>query len=282
MNPVMTLFTHSTVIRIVTAASSAIGTPNVVKLNNPFLSINLKPTISKPLAHSATLGNFNSSFSWMLDSGASHHVTNNLYNLSLHAPYEGTDELLISDGMGLKISHIGSMSLLNLTLNNILIVPSITKNIISISQLCKDNPVNVTFSSNSFFIKTHKSESILLQGPSKDGIYKLIYPSPKVCDITTTTSLHWHHRLGDPSFNMFRQIVSKNNLNVFIIFTLEYTSCCISKSHKLSFYTTSIVSTAPLQYIYTDVWTSPVTSYDRYKYILFLSIIFQNTYDYIL
>ena len=218
----------------------------------------------------------------MLDSGASHHVTNNLYNLSLHAPYEGTDELLISDGMGLKISHIGSMSLLNLTLNNILIVPSITKNIISISQLCKDNPVNVTFSSNSFFIKTHKSESILLQGPSKDGIYKLIYPSPKVCDITTTTSLHWHHRLGDPSFNMFRQIVSKNNLNVFIIFTLEYTSCCISKSHKLSFYTTSIVSTAPLQYIYTDVWTSPVTSYDRYKYILFLSIIFQNTYDYIL
>ncbi|KAL4574289.1 hypothetical protein LXL04_021117 [Taraxacum kok-saghyz] len=35
---------------------------------------------------------------WMFDSGASHHIINDLDALSLHAPYDGTDELIIGDG----------------------------------------------------------------------------------------------------------------------------------------------------------------------------------------
>lgn len=98
--------------------------------------------------------------SWMLDSGASHHVTNDLNNLSLHAPYDGTDELLVGDGMGLQISHIGSLKLSNLILNHVLVVPAITKNIISVSQLCKDNPVSILFSSN-FFLSRNTSQGLL-------------------------------------------------------------------------------------------------------------------------
>lgn len=40
-----------------------------------------------------------------------HHITNDLANLSLHAPYDGTDELIIGDGSSLPISHIGSFSI---------------------------------------------------------------------------------------------------------------------------------------------------------------------------
>nr|GLL33824.1 uncharacterized protein LOC109154184 [Ipomoea trifida] len=45
--------------------------------------------------------------SWLLDSGASHHVTIDLSNLALHTPYDGTDEVMIGNGSGLPISHTG-------------------------------------------------------------------------------------------------------------------------------------------------------------------------------
>jgi len=49
--------------------------------------------------------------SWLLDSGASHHVTADLNNLSLHTPYTGHDDVMLGDGTNLPISHTGSVSL---------------------------------------------------------------------------------------------------------------------------------------------------------------------------
>ena len=65
---------------------------------------------------------------WILDLGASHHITANLGNLPLHYPYLGHDDVLISNGNKLFISHIGSLTLNAssnlLTLDNVLCVPS--------------------------------------------------------------------------------------------------------------------------------------------------------------
>ncbi|KAF1898182.1 hypothetical protein Lal_00032947 [Lupinus albus] len=44
---------------------------------------------------------------WLLDSGVSHHVTNDLSNLSLHAPCDNTEELMIGDGSTLPIQNTG-------------------------------------------------------------------------------------------------------------------------------------------------------------------------------
>ena len=154
--------------------------------------------------------------SWLLDSGASHHVINNLSNLSLHAPYDGTEKLLVGDGMGLHISHIGTMNLFNLQLNNVLVVPTMTKNIISISQLCKDNNISIHFSSTCFFLK----DKLLLQGKTIQGVYVVKPTAPQVQAITKTTSMDWHHHLGHPSFHIFRQLISLQNLNVHFYFGL--------------------------------------------------------------
>ncbi|XP_013601082.1 PREDICTED: uncharacterized protein LOC106308463 [Brassica oleracea var. oleracea] len=47
---------------------------------------------------------------WLMDSGATHHLTSDLQNMSLHQPYHGDDSVLIGDGSGLPITHTGEGS----------------------------------------------------------------------------------------------------------------------------------------------------------------------------
>ncbi|GAB2296184.1 hypothetical protein Dimus_038408 [Dionaea muscipula] len=69
-----------------------------------------------PRAHVSTAGNkASANQTWILDSSASHHVTSDLDNLSLHQPYEGPDDIVIGDGTGLPITHTGLTSLFSPT-----------------------------------------------------------------------------------------------------------------------------------------------------------------------
>lgn len=48
---------------------------------------------------------------WLIDSAASHNITGDLQNLSIHSKYDGTNEVLLGDGTSLAIKHIGSLAL---------------------------------------------------------------------------------------------------------------------------------------------------------------------------
>lgn len=86
--------------------------------------------------------------SWFPDSGATHHVTNNLHNLNLGgAAYRGKNSIHMGNGTPLNISHIGNTHFAsakrnkNMLLRNLLRVPQIKKNLISVSQFASDNHV---------------------------------------------------------------------------------------------------------------------------------------------
>ena len=91
---------------------------------------------------------------WCMDSGATNHVTADAQNLLTKADYKGKDKLTVGNGSKLTISHIGSSVISHchtrkpLYLNNILHVPNITKNLLSISQFTHDNNVVIEFHSN--------------------------------------------------------------------------------------------------------------------------------------
>ena len=93
---------------------------------------------------------------WLLDSGASHHVTSDLNNLSLHSPYSGSDDIMIGDGSGLPITHSGSLHLptksSSFLLSDVLCVPTMKQNLISVSKFCLSNQVAIEFSPFSFIV----------------------------------------------------------------------------------------------------------------------------------
>ena len=129
----------------------------------------------QPRAHfAANVASPNST--WLLDSGASHHVTADLNNLSLHAPYTGYDDVMIGDGTGLSITHTGSTSLLTnnsaFQLKDVLCVPDIKTNLISIYQFCVTNNVSVEFLPTCFQVKDLHTGAPLVQGITKDGVYE--------------------------------------------------------------------------------------------------------------
>jgi len=102
-----------------------------------------------PMAHHARTTPHAASQDWVMDSGATHHITNALDNLHLNHPYHGKDELLVGDGTGLPITHTGKTSINtsshSLQLPHVLHVPKISKNLLSISSLCQTNPISVEF-----------------------------------------------------------------------------------------------------------------------------------------
>jgi len=119
--------------------------------------------------------------SWFVDSGATNHITSQLNNLSLHAPYNGVDKVIVGNGKNLPISNIGVSHVYTqthpksvLSLPNILHVPSITKNLLSVSQFTRDHNVVAKFNADSCLIKDKSSGHVLLRGQLKDGLYQWI------------------------------------------------------------------------------------------------------------
>lgn len=135
---------------------------------------------------------------WYLDSGATHHLTNDVSNMHISEAFTSTSKLFVGNGASLCITHVGHVvfKLKNLItsptikLNNILLVPQITKNLISISQLTKDNNVVVEFTNKFCFVKDKVKNLIMLQGKAEKGLYKLLLVSSKTIIPSTTFQSH--------------------------------------------------------------------------------------------
>ena len=113
---------------------------------------------------------------WLVDSAASHHVTDELRNLSLTSPYEGSDAIVIGDGTGLNITHTGNTTLTTpstkFNLSNVLCVPSIKKNLLSVSKFCKTNKTSIEFFPSCFLVKDLRTGVPLVRGRNKHDVYE--------------------------------------------------------------------------------------------------------------
>lgn len=83
---------------------------------------------------------------------------------------------VVKSTIGLPIHHIGHNSFFSnsrvLHLKILLHVPSITKNLISVSQFCSDNNVFFEFHSTACFVKDQATKRVLLEGAVDGGLYK--------------------------------------------------------------------------------------------------------------
>ena len=113
---------------------------------------------------------------WYADSGASCHVTDDASLIDKGSEYNGKQMLTVGNGSKLKISRIGDSYLFTkgnklLILKDMLHVPEITKNLLSVSQLTSVNNVAIEFDSFGCVVKDKAIGAALLRGKLKDGLY---------------------------------------------------------------------------------------------------------------
>ncbi|KAL4273926.1 hypothetical protein GQ457_13G024130 [Hibiscus cannabinus] len=130
---------------------------------------------------------------WYPDTGATHHVTNDSANLQAGTVYIGNRRLLMGNGDGVLIFQVGQGSLYtngrSLVLQNLLHVPLIKKNLLSVSQLVRDNDVIFEFNANGCVIKSLQSQNVLLRGKlTPEGLYQI--SSPTHNNGSSSSSLH--------------------------------------------------------------------------------------------
>ena len=199
--------------------------------------------------------NAKSSPTWLIDSGATSHITNDISNINSPTPYTGEDKVYIGDGKGLSISHVGTSTfhtpLTNFKLNNVLHIPHMKHNLLSAFLFLRNNYCSLTLDSDGSVVKDRSTGKMLLRGSVKDGFYPLqsttttssasgIVPPSLTASALVSVKAPvkiWHSRLGHPSSLIFRKVISGNHIDVQGASSVCFfcSDCAIAKNHKLPF-----------------------------------------------
>ena len=105
-------------------------------------------------------GNDVTSNFWIVDSGASNHMTNSTVILKYIRTYQGPSQIQIANGSNLLITIVGDITP---TFKNVFISPKLSTSLISVGQLVGNN-CDVNFSRNGCLVQDQVSGMIIVKG----------------------------------------------------------------------------------------------------------------------
>ena len=108
---------------------------------------------------------------WIIDSGASDHITPNLEMLTSVQKLSNPGYITMPNGKHSRIAHIGSVRLSpTLLLTNVLHVPEFQFNLLSVSKLCEQIAGKVIFTSSGCTLQGPMQLEVVL-GKAYHGLY---------------------------------------------------------------------------------------------------------------
>ncbi|RVW11978.1 Retrovirus-related Pol polyprotein from transposon TNT 1-94 [Vitis vinifera] len=180
-------------------------------------------SVAQPGNASACLTHTSSLGPWILDSGASDHLS----------------------GIGL------ALPLPSLPLTSVLYTPECPFNLISISKITRTLNCSITFSDKFVTLQDRSTGKTIGIGRESQGLYHLTSDSsPAVC-ISTDAPLLIHNRLGHPSLSKFQKMVPRFST----LSSLPCESCQLGKHTRVSFpKRLNNRAKSPFELVHTDVW----------------------------
>uniref|UniRef100_A0A2N9GWX8 Integrase catalytic domain-containing protein n=1 Tax=Fagus sylvatica TaxID=28930 RepID=A0A2N9GWX8_FAGSY len=240
------------------------------------------------MASASNLHHNQNTETWLTDSGASDHITASANNLNPQVPYQGQEQVSVGNGQNLPIQHIGNTHLHTkfhkFQLRNVLHVPRIASNLLSVHKLCLHNNCSCYFDANKLLVQDIPTGRLLYKGLSNNGVYpiqsSLLLNSAvnkRACVAQSASSEKWnlwHSRLCHPSAQVLNTIfpsLSSCNPLHFQSTKLHCKHCLAGKMHQLSFSVSNKRVTAPFALVHSDLWgPAPVQSSTGFKYYLVL------------
>lgn len=121
-------------------------------------------------------GSASPSTPWFFDSGATSHVTHDQHQIQMSNGGTGPTSVTVGNGQSIPVAHSGKGILStpshNFTLSNILHVPYISHNLLSVHQFAKDNNCIITFDSSGYVVQ----DKVTLQFCTRAGVTRAFIP----------------------------------------------------------------------------------------------------------
>ena len=183
----------------------------------------------------------NEASDWYLDTGASAHMTSAYSNLDQSTSYTGNDCVIVGNGASLPITHTGKISHSpDLKLLDVLDVPHITKNLLSISKLTNDFPFSVTFIDNFFTIQNRQTRRVVATDRRDGSLYLLERGNSAVVSVLKNKSLYasydlWHARLGHVNHSISSLLNKQGQFHLTSLLPSPMLCSQLAKSHCLPY-----------------------------------------------
>ena len=205
-------------------------------------------------------GKFNKS-NWYVDSGASKHMTVNESWLKNPVHSSSLPEIIVANRTKVPVSCSGDVEIATsydyeITVKNVLCVPSLTTNLLSVSELIR-NGNSVIFEPNRCLIR-NKLGNLVAEAVLTDGVYKLNLETQN-CLLTSSVANGdtWHRRLGHINSN------DMNKMKRGLVEGMDYSDtfktsksnceiCCEGKQSRLPF-SSGTRANETLQIIHSDI-----------------------------
>lgn len=199
-------------------------------------------------------------------------MINDAGNLSYVKPYHGNDVIYVGDGNSIPITHTGDVNVItttgNLKLKDVLVVPDLKKNLLSVGKFASDNHCSFEFTSSGFIIKD-QNQRMIARGHKKGHLYTLEgdYQEALSAIRGGSPSTVWHQRLGHPNKKILSLLKDKINVTQWVSKPAICVSCQMGKSCKLPFQSSNKISEFPLDKIHCDLWgPAPIASNQNFRY----------------
>jgi hypothetical protein len=216
-------------------------------------SILQRASSSSMVASGNTCLHSSSSPSWVIDSGASDHMTGNSSLLSNISDPCSPFSVTVANGTKTPVQGIGTVSTPNLTFSNVLYLPEFPFNLLSVHKLTVALHCSIVFFPSYCVFQDLKTKRMIGGGFEKDGLYyfRPFHTSIPSALRSSVSPYQWHCRLGHPSFLNLKKLVP--SLSDFSSFNCE--TCELSKHHRATFKLRNDEPCLhPFELVHSDVW----------------------------
>lgn len=223
---------------------------------------------------------------WIIDSGATHHVAHNK-DLFFDFSASISTSVTLPTGLGVQIAGIGSIRLSDsLTLKNVLYLPDFRLNLLSVSQLTKDLGFRVIFDPATCMIHDPTRGLMIGKGEQICNLYVLDTVNMVVssllqqpfasCSSVVVDVALWHKRLGHPSMSKTDSIIDVLGFKQLNKEPFHCSICPLAKQKRLPFQSKNNMSQQAFDLLHIDTWGPfSISTAEGYRY--FLTIVDDHT-----
>ncbi|KAL0546640.1 hypothetical protein IC582_016552 [Cucumis melo] len=201
---------------------------------------------------------------WILDSRATNHLTGFSEHFVTYTPCAGNEKIRIANGSLASIAGKGQIVLFDgFSLQNVLHVPKLSYNLLSISKITYELHCKATFLPESVCFQNLNSRRTIGTARHSRGLY-IFNDDTSGSSISTTSLLSsyfstyehdfmlWHFRLDYPNFTYMKYLFP----HLFLKIDVSLLSCdvCIrAKQYHISFLSQPYKPIQPFTLIHSDV-----------------------------